>query len=63
VRGGRRRSTSGKACSAVERLDERGISHSGVKDRGFIDSIYFEDPLGLLIELASYRFEPPFGRC
>ncbi len=44
---------------AVERLDERGIRHSGVKDRGFMDSIYFEDPLGLLIELASYRFEPP----
>jgi glyoxalase family protein len=46
---------------AVERLDERGIRHSGVKDRGFMDSIYFEDPLGLLIELASYRFDPPFG--
>jgi catechol 2,3-dioxygenase-like lactoylglutathione lyase family enzyme len=46
---------------AVERLDERGIKHSGVKDRGFMDSIYFDDPLGLLIELASYRFEPPFG--
>jgi catechol 2,3-dioxygenase-like lactoylglutathione lyase family enzyme len=46
---------------AVDRLNERGISHSGVKDRGFMDSIYFEDPLGLLIELASYRFEPPFG--
>jgi catechol 2,3-dioxygenase-like lactoylglutathione lyase family enzyme len=45
----------------VERLEERGIRHSGVKDRGFMDSIYFEDPLGLLIELASYRFEPPFG--
>ncbi|MGZ4251307.1 MAG: VOC family protein, partial [Solirubrobacteraceae bacterium] len=45
----------------VERLDERGIRHSGVKDRGFMDSIYFEDPLGLLIELASYRFEPPRG--
>ena len=45
----------------VERLDERGIGHSGVKDRGFMDSIYFEDPLGLLIELASYRFEPPHG--
>jgi catechol 2,3-dioxygenase-like lactoylglutathione lyase family enzyme len=45
----------------VERLDARGISHSGVKDRGFMDSIYFEDPLGLLIELASYRFEPPAG--
>jgi catechol 2,3-dioxygenase-like lactoylglutathione lyase family enzyme len=46
---------------AVERLDERGIKHSGVKDRGFMDSIYFTDPLGLLIELASYRFEPPAG--
>jgi glyoxalase family protein len=45
----------------VERLDERDIRHSGPKDRGFMDSIYFEDPLGLLIELASYRFEPPHG--
>jgi catechol 2,3-dioxygenase-like lactoylglutathione lyase family enzyme len=45
----------------VERLEEREIRHSGVKDRGFMDSIYFEDPLGLLVELASYRFEPPFG--
>jgi catechol 2,3-dioxygenase-like lactoylglutathione lyase family enzyme len=46
---------------AVERLDERGIRHSGIKDRGFMDSIYFQDPLGLLIELAAYRFEPPHG--
>ena len=46
---------------AVERLDERGIKHSGPKDRGFMDSIYFKDPLGLLIELAAYRFEPPSG--
>ncbi len=46
---------------AVERLDERGIWNTGVKDRGFMDSIYFDDPLGLRIELASYRFEPPFG--
>ena len=46
---------------AVERLDERGVKHSAVKDRGFMDSIYFTDPLGLLIELASYRFEPPAG--
>ncbi|HBS49015.1 MAG TPA: glyoxalase, partial [Rhodobacteraceae bacterium] len=46
---------------AVERLDERGIGHSGPKYRGFMDSIYFKDPLGLLIELASYRFEPPTG--
>ena len=48
-------------AQALERLDERGIEHSGVKDRGFMDSIYFTDPLGLLIELASYRFEPPAG--
>jgi catechol 2,3-dioxygenase-like lactoylglutathione lyase family enzyme len=48
-------------AQTVERLDERGIAHSGVKDRGFMDSIYFKDPLGLLIELASYRFEPPAG--
>ena len=46
---------------AVERLDERSIRHSGVKDRGFMDSIYFHDPLGQLIELAAYRFEPPAG--
>jgi catechol 2,3-dioxygenase-like lactoylglutathione lyase family enzyme len=48
-------------AQTVERLDERGIRHSGVKDRGFMDSIYFDDPLGMLIELASYRFEPPAG--
>ena len=48
-------------AQAVKRLDERRISHSGVKDRGFMDSIYFTDPLGLLIELACYRFEPPQG--
>jgi catechol 2,3-dioxygenase-like lactoylglutathione lyase family enzyme len=46
---------------AIDRLDQRGIKHSGVKDRGFMDSIYFNDPLGLTIELAAYRFEPPAG--
>jgi catechol 2,3-dioxygenase-like lactoylglutathione lyase family enzyme len=46
---------------AVERLNERGIDNTGPKDRGFMDSIYFNDPLGLTIELASYRFEPPHG--
>jgi catechol 2,3-dioxygenase-like lactoylglutathione lyase family enzyme len=46
---------------AVERLAERGIKNTGPKDRGFMDSIYFNDPLGLTIELASYRFEPPAG--
>ena len=48
-------------AQAAKRLDERGIPHSGVKDRGFMDSIYFRDPLGQLYELASYRFEPPVG--
>jgi len=46
---------------AAKRLEERGIGHSGVKDRGFMDSIYFKDPMGLLIELATYKFEPPVG--
>jgi catechol 2,3-dioxygenase-like lactoylglutathione lyase family enzyme len=46
---------------AVARLEARGIGHSGPKDRGFMDSIYFKDPMGLLIELACYRFEPPEG--
>ena len=48
-------------AQTVERLDERSITHSGPKDRGFMDSIYFRDPLGMLIELAAYRFEPPGG--
>lgn len=47
---------------AVQRLEERGTGHSGHKDRGFMDSIYFKDPLGLLIELACYCFEPPAGK-
>ena len=46
---------------AIARLEARGIKHSGVKDRGIFDSIYFTDPLGLLIELATYKFEPPAG--
>ena len=44
-----------------ERLKARGIGNSGVKDRGFMDSIYFKDPCGLLIELACYKFIPPRG--
>lgn len=46
---------------AVRRLKERGISNSGEVDRGFMYSIYFRDPLGLLVELACYKFEPPAG--
>lgn len=45
----------------AKRLDERGISHSGPIDRGFMDSIYFRDPLGQLLELACYKFVPPVG--
>lgn len=46
---------------AVERLKAHGYGSSGIKDRGFMDSVYFRDPLGLLVELASYKFDPPQG--
>lgn len=46
---------------APQRLDERGIPHSGAVDRGFMDSLYFRDPLGQLMEIACYKFEPPAG--
>ncbi len=43
------------------RLEARDVPHTGAIDRGFMDSIYFRDPLGQRIELASYKFEPPDG--
>jgi len=43
------------------RLRERQIAYTGPKDRGFMKSIYFRDPLGLLIELAYYTFVIPEG--
>ncbi len=43
------------------RLEERGIPNSGEVDRGFMWSIYFLDPLGLRLELAAWKFEPPAG--
>jgi catechol 2,3-dioxygenase-like lactoylglutathione lyase family enzyme len=46
---------------AVKRLDAREIKHTGVRDRHIFDAIYFEDPMGLLIELSCYKFEPPVG--
>jgi catechol 2,3-dioxygenase-like lactoylglutathione lyase family enzyme len=46
---------------AAQRLDERGIQHTGEIDRGIFHSIYFRDPLGQRIELACYKFEPPAG--
>lgn len=47
--------------AAVERLKARGLASSGEIDRGFMDSIYFRDPLGQLLELACYKFTPPAG--
>jgi catechol 2,3-dioxygenase-like lactoylglutathione lyase family enzyme len=44
-----------------QRLDERGVKHTGPIDRGFMDSIYFRDPLGQLFECATYKFDPPTG--
>ena len=46
---------------AEKNLKQNGFANTGIKDRGFMDSLYFREPLGLLIELASYKFEPPYG--
>jgi catechol 2,3-dioxygenase-like lactoylglutathione lyase family enzyme len=43
------------------RLNEHGIANTGPIDRGFMDSIYFRDPNGQLLEMACYKFEPPTG--
>ena len=48
--------------AAVQRLRDAGFASSGEVDRGFMDSIYFRDPLGQLMELACYKFDPPEGR-
>src|SRR5262249_44875987 len=42
------------------RLRERGIEFIQ-RDRGFMDSIYLQDPNGMKIELACYKFETPDG--
>jgi catechol 2,3-dioxygenase-like lactoylglutathione lyase family enzyme len=43
------------------RLKELGISNTGPIDRGFMDSIYFRDPNGQLLEMACFKFVPPEG--
>ncbi len=43
------------------RLKERGIWNTGPIDRGFMDSIYFRDPNGQLLEMACFKFTPPPG--
>ena len=45
---------------APARLRERGIEFIE-RDRGFMNSIYLQDPNGLKVELACYKFEPPEG--
>ncbi len=46
----------------AKRLEELDIWNTGPIDRGFMDSIYFRDPNGQLLELACYKFTPPEGR-
>jgi glyoxalase family protein len=43
------------------RLKELGIENTGPINRGFMDSIYFRDPNGQLLEMACYKFVPPEG--
>jgi len=43
------------------RLNELGIDNTGPIDRGFMDSIYFRDPNGQLLEMACFKFVPPQG--
>jgi catechol-2,3-dioxygenase len=45
---------------APGRLRDRGIDFIE-RDRGFMNSIYLQDPNGLKIELACYKFETPEG--
>ena len=46
---------------AEQKLKNNNYENTGIKDRGFMDSLYFREPLGLLIEIASYKFDPPLG--
>jgi catechol 2,3-dioxygenase-like lactoylglutathione lyase family enzyme len=46
---------------AAKGLEELGFPNTGRVDRGFMDSLYFRDPNGFLIELAVYVFTPPEG--
>lgn len=45
---------------APARLRERGVEFIQ-RDRGFMDSIYLNDPNGMKVELACYKFETPEG--
>lgn len=45
----------------AERLTSLGIENTGPIDRGFMNSIYFRDPNGQLLEMACFKFVPPQG--
>ncbi len=45
----------------AQRLKDLGIDNTGPIDRGFMDSIYFRDPSGQLLEMACFKFVPPEG--
>jgi len=45
---------------APARLGERGIEFIE-RDRGFMNSIYLQDPNGMKVELSCYKFETPRG--
>src|SRR5438445_11201387 len=47
---------------AAAGLAAAGYPNTGRVDRGFMNSLYFRDPNGSLIELAVYKFTPPEGR-
>ena len=47
-------------ATAPERLRAHGIEFIQ-RDRGFMDSIYLQDPNGMKVELACYKFETPDG--
>ncbi|HEX8918487.1 MAG TPA: VOC family protein [Chloroflexota bacterium] len=54
--------TSEALQRAVQGLEKAGYPNTGRVDRGFMDSLYFRDPNGSLIELACYKFTPPEGQ-
>jgi catechol 2,3-dioxygenase-like lactoylglutathione lyase family enzyme len=52
------RETFDRAATGLQSI---GYPNTGRIDRGFMDSLYFRDPNGLLLELAVYVFTPPPG--
>jgi catechol-2,3-dioxygenase len=46
---------------AVAGLEAAGHPNSGRVDRGFMDSLYFRDPNGSLVELSVNKFTTPEG--